>query len=204
MRSPILVIHVSRFIWGDRGMDWKKLLGALRASVDEDLRLRNAYLAAENRLLCQQLPGRVPLSDGDRHALAENQCGQIHGGEVSLQESQAVIAHVEGLSHQSCPRHRGLRLFHGSNCELPSALRVHLAGSRAPAYRVYEYHRAFLSAVDGPTGCRSVSLGTVPRYLLRDRDAIDSTASTIESATWTWKKSELCHDRLGKIPIASE
>ena len=52
-------------------MDWKKLLGSLRASVDEDLRLRNAYLAAENRLLRQQLPGRVPLSDGDRHALAE-------------------------------------------------------------------------------------------------------------------------------------
>ena len=28
--------------------------------------------------------------------------------------------------------------------------------------------------------------------------------STIESATWAWKKSELCHDCLGKIPIASE
>ena len=52
-------------------MDWKKLLGSLSESVDEELRLRNAYLAAENRILRQQIPGRMPLSDGDRHALAE-------------------------------------------------------------------------------------------------------------------------------------
>jgi hypothetical protein len=52
-------------------MDWKKLLGSLSESVDEELRLRNAYLAAENRILRQQIPGRVQLSDGDRHALAE-------------------------------------------------------------------------------------------------------------------------------------
>jgi putative transposase len=52
-------------------MDWKKLLGSLSESVDEELRLRNAYLAAENRILRQQIPGRLQLSDGDRHALAE-------------------------------------------------------------------------------------------------------------------------------------
>jgi hypothetical protein len=52
-------------------MDWKKLLGSLSESVDAELRLRNAYLAAENRILRQQIPGRVQLSDGDRHALAE-------------------------------------------------------------------------------------------------------------------------------------
>jgi hypothetical protein len=52
-------------------MDWKTLLGSLSESVDAELRLRNAYLAAENRILRQQSPGRVQLSDGDRHALAE-------------------------------------------------------------------------------------------------------------------------------------
>ena len=40
-------------------MDWKKLLGSIRESVDEELRLRNAYLAAENRILRQQIPWRV-------------------------------------------------------------------------------------------------------------------------------------------------
>ena len=68
--SPILIIHVRRLGKGERGMDWKKLLGSLSKSVDEELRLRNAYLAAENRILRQQVPGRVPLSDGDRQALA--------------------------------------------------------------------------------------------------------------------------------------
>jgi hypothetical protein len=52
-------------------MDWKKLLGSITASVDEELRLRNAYLAAENRILRQQICGRVPLTDSDRKALAD-------------------------------------------------------------------------------------------------------------------------------------
>ena len=56
-------------------MDWKKLLGSITASVDEELRLRNAYLVAENRLLCQQIPGRVQLTDSERKALAE--MGQV-------------------------------------------------------------------------------------------------------------------------------
>ena len=52
-------------------MDWKKLLGSITASVDEELRLRNAYLIAENRILRQQITGRVPLTDGERKTLAE-------------------------------------------------------------------------------------------------------------------------------------
>jgi hypothetical protein len=54
-----------------RGMDWKKLLGSISKSVDEELRLRNEYLVTETRLLRQQLTGRVQLCDGDRQALAE-------------------------------------------------------------------------------------------------------------------------------------
>jgi putative transposase len=52
-------------------MDWKQLLASITRSVDEELRLRNAYLVTENRILRQQMTGRVPLSDGDRLALAE-------------------------------------------------------------------------------------------------------------------------------------
>jgi putative transposase len=52
-------------------MDWKQLLGSITASVDEELRLRNAYLVAENRILRQQIIGRVQLTDSDRKALAE-------------------------------------------------------------------------------------------------------------------------------------
>jgi hypothetical protein len=52
-------------------MDWKKLLGSITASVDEELRLRNTYLEAENRILRQQIHGRILLSDSDRCVLAE-------------------------------------------------------------------------------------------------------------------------------------
>jgi hypothetical protein len=52
-------------------MDWKKLLGSITESVDEELRLRNAYLVAENRMFRQQISGRVQLRDSDRRVLAE-------------------------------------------------------------------------------------------------------------------------------------
>jgi hypothetical protein len=52
-------------------MDWKQLLGSITTSVDEELRLRNAYLEVENRILRQQISGRVQLTDSDRKALAE-------------------------------------------------------------------------------------------------------------------------------------
>jgi hypothetical protein len=52
-------------------MDWKKLLGSITASVDDELRLRNAYLQAENRILRNQIKGRIQLMDGDSKALAE-------------------------------------------------------------------------------------------------------------------------------------
>jgi transposase len=52
-------------------MDWKQLLVSITRSVDQELRMRNAYLAAENRILRNQITGRVQLSDGDRQALAE-------------------------------------------------------------------------------------------------------------------------------------
>ena len=53
-------------------MHWQTLLGSITASVDEAIRLRNAYLVAENRLLRQQITGRVQLTDSDRQALAEH------------------------------------------------------------------------------------------------------------------------------------
>jgi hypothetical protein len=51
-------------------MDWKQLLASTTRSVDEELRLRNAYRVAENRSLRHQLPGRVRLTDSERTILA--------------------------------------------------------------------------------------------------------------------------------------
>jgi putative transposase len=51
-------------------MDWKQLLGAVTNSLDQELRLRNAYLLAENRILRQQVRGRLLLTDSDHKELA--------------------------------------------------------------------------------------------------------------------------------------
>jgi putative transposase len=51
-------------------MDWKLLLTSITRSVDEELRLRNAYLVTENRVLRQQIQGRVQLTASERKALA--------------------------------------------------------------------------------------------------------------------------------------
>ena len=52
-------------------MEWQRILSYITGSVDEDLRVRNEYLAAENRIFRSQIPGRVPLDDSDRAVLAE-------------------------------------------------------------------------------------------------------------------------------------
>src|SRR5712692_2958155 len=52
-------------------MDWKQLLAHITGSLDEELRLCNAYLAAENRILRNQIRGRVQLTDAERKTLAE-------------------------------------------------------------------------------------------------------------------------------------
>jgi putative transposase len=52
-------------------MDWKHLLAYITGSVDQELLLRNEYVVAENRILCNQLKGRVRLSDSERKTLAE-------------------------------------------------------------------------------------------------------------------------------------
>ena len=52
-------------------MDWKHLLAYITRTVDQELLGRNEYLITENRILRNQIKGRVRLSDGERKALAE-------------------------------------------------------------------------------------------------------------------------------------
>src|SRR5438128_12629465 len=55
---------------GNRRMDWKTLLAYITGSVDQALLLRNEYLVTENRILRNQITGRVRLTDGERKTLA--------------------------------------------------------------------------------------------------------------------------------------
>src|SRR5438876_1800499 len=69
-------------------MDWKQLLAYITGTVDQELLLRNEYLVTENRILRDQLKGRVRLSDGERKALAE--IGQKLG-QKALQEVAKLV-----------------------------------------------------------------------------------------------------------------
>ncbi len=52
-------------------MNWKRILAYISGSVDQELLLRNEYLATENRILRNQIQGRLQLNDSDRITLAE-------------------------------------------------------------------------------------------------------------------------------------
>src|SRR5215468_7397901 len=69
--SSILPLDMNRHGKVERTMSWTKLLTPITGSVDQELLLRNAYLVTENRLLRDQITGRVRLSDGERTMLAD-------------------------------------------------------------------------------------------------------------------------------------
>src|SRR5205807_7606210 len=52
-------------------MIWARMLAYITGTVDQELLLRNEYLAAENRILRAQIKGRLLLSDAEEATLAE-------------------------------------------------------------------------------------------------------------------------------------
>src|SRR5438067_2167072 len=69
-------------------MDWKHLLAYITGTVDQALLLRNEYLVTENRMLRNQIKGRVRLTDGERKTLAE--IGQKLGKQA-LKEVATIV-----------------------------------------------------------------------------------------------------------------
>jgi transposase InsO family protein len=69
-------------------MDWKHLLAYITGTVDQELLLRNQYLVTENRILRNQITGRVRLTDGECKTLAE--LGQKLGKQALKEVAQIV------------------------------------------------------------------------------------------------------------------
>ncbi len=69
-------------------MDWKHLLAYITGTVDQELLLRNEYLVTENRMLRNQIKGRIRLSDGARTTLAD--IGQKLGRQA-LEEVAKIV-----------------------------------------------------------------------------------------------------------------
>jgi transposase InsO family protein len=69
-------------------MDWKHLLVYITGTVDQELLLRNEYLVTENRILRNQITGRVRLTNSERKTLAE--IGQKLGKQA-LKEIATIV-----------------------------------------------------------------------------------------------------------------
>jgi putative transposase len=52
-------------------MLWARVLAYVTGTVNQELLLRNEYLAAENRILRGQIKGRLLLSEGEKATVAE-------------------------------------------------------------------------------------------------------------------------------------
>jgi putative transposase len=66
-------------------MEWARIVAYITGTVDQELLLRNEYLAAENRILRGQLKGRLRFSDAERAKLGEigRRLGRKALGEVA-------------------------------------------------------------------------------------------------------------------------
>src|SRR5215470_13611313 len=86
-------------------MDWKILLACITGSVEEELLLRNEYLVTENRILRQQIEGRVLLTDAQRWTLAEiaKKLGKQALEEVAtIVKPETILAWHRTLVAQKC------------------------------------------------------------------------------------------------------
>src|SRR5262245_3473776 len=94
-------------------MDWKTLLAYITGSVDQALLLRNEYLATENRILRNQIRGRVRLTDDERKTLAEI------GQKLGQQALQAVATIVKPQTMPGWHRKLVAQKFYGSQQRKP-------------------------------------------------------------------------------------
>jgi putative transposase len=67
-------------------MVWARMLAYITGTVDQELLLRNEYLAAENRILKAQIKGRLLLSEADRIV----RCKERLGGLLKYYEREAA------------------------------------------------------------------------------------------------------------------
>jgi putative transposase len=89
-------------------MSWKTMVAYITGTVDQELLVCNEYLAMENRILRNQLKGRLRLSDGERKALA------VIGQKLSKQALQEVATIVKPGTILSWHRKSVAQKFDGS------------------------------------------------------------------------------------------
>ena len=82
---------------------WARLLAFVTGLVNQELLLRNEYLAAENRILRAHLPSRLQLSDAERSTLAEiaKRLGRKALKEIALPNQTQSSIGIDGWLRRS-------------------------------------------------------------------------------------------------------
>ena len=98
-------------------MNWKRVLAYVTGTVDEELLARNDYLVTENRILRQQIQGRIRLTDPERISLASvakrlgrkarEEVAQIVRPETILRWHRRLVAKKFDGSKQRSPTEGG-------------------------------------------------------------------------------------------------
>ena len=76
------------------------MLATNSGSVDQELRLRNEYLVTENRILKNQIKGRLQLTDPERISLTEigQRLHQANSVPVDLDDSFQAVATIHDVA----------------------------------------------------------------------------------------------------------
>src|SRR5215469_1651783 len=93
---------------------WARILSFVTGLVNQELLLRNEYLAAENRILRAHLPARLRLSDAERSTLAEiakrigrkalQEIARVAKPDTLLAWYRQLVAHkFDGSGHRRYP-----------------------------------------------------------------------------------------------------
>jgi hypothetical protein len=80
-------------------MDWKQLFAYITGTVDQELLLRNEYLVTENRILRNQISGRLRLTNGERKGCVANFAQEVVKGQLPLSVGRLSGQGVEQFGH---------------------------------------------------------------------------------------------------------
>ena len=80
-------------------MEWARMLAYITGTVDQELLLRNEYLAAENRILKAQLKGRLLLTEAKR-AGRDRSSARAQGAGGGRRGRQTGDHYNPGLGHR--------------------------------------------------------------------------------------------------------
>jgi|SRR5689334_14325713 len=109
-------------------MIWARMLAYITGTVDQELLLRNEYLAAENRILRAKIKGRLLLSHSEKTTLAEIARPTV---DICYMTATASTPACASRSSLGLLRLYGTWILHalvGSTSELANALRLNMFG----------------------------------------------------------------------------